>query len=201
MLAKEFPEADANESHQNLDFKLANLTLPRHISHHLIDMGSNGAKPKILLLGNIDQCVLEKQILFPDGLLLIRYLNSAKKSWDALSELGELVEPTAKNRTEFIQECRDGKLDGVVAAYRTFTSVDITGLIDEELVNALPSSLKYLAHCGKRPPKYSENNIIRQLRYANTDGDICRSWLRPDRCSRMQCSEPATTHLQCPHCS
>lgn len=68
---KEFPEAEANESHQNLGFKLANPTLPRHISHHLINMGSNGAKPKILLLGKIDQCVLKKQILFADGLLLI----------------------------------------------------------------------------------------------------------------------------------
>jgi D-3-phosphoglycerate dehydrogenase len=62
--------------------------------------------------------------------------------------LGELVQPTAKNRAEFIQECRDGKLDGVVAAYRTFASAKITGLIDEELVNVLPKSLKYLSHCG-----------------------------------------------------
>jgi D-3-phosphoglycerate dehydrogenase len=75
-------------------------------------------------------------------------LNSAQKSWEALSELGELVKPTATNRADFIQECRDGKLDGVVAAYRTFFSVGITGQVDEELVNALPSSLKYIASCG-----------------------------------------------------
>lgn len=35
-----------------------------------------------------------------------------------------------------------------MAAYRTFCSFAITGLFDEELVNALPSSLEYLAHCG-----------------------------------------------------
>lgn len=58
------------------------------------------------------------------------------------------MKPAATNRAEFIQECRDGKLDGVVAAYRTFGSVEITGLIDEELVGVLPKSLKYLAHCG-----------------------------------------------------
>lgn len=57
--------------------------------------------------------------------------------------------PAATNRAEFLEECRSGKLDGVVAAYRTFDSVTITGFIDEELVNALPSSFTYLAHCGK----------------------------------------------------
>lgn len=55
---------------------------------------------------------------------------------------------SASNRAEFIRECRDGKLDGVVAAYRTFGSVVQTGMVDEELVNALPRSLRFLAHCG-----------------------------------------------------
>lgn len=73
---------------------------------------------------------------------------SAHESWNALSDLGELIRPTATNRTDFLQECRDGKLDGVVAALRTFFSVSITGLVDEEIVNALPRSMKYLAHCG-----------------------------------------------------
>ena len=73
--------------------------------------------------------------------------DSAHKQWNSLSDLGELVEPQATNREDFIKECKDGKLDGVVAAYRTFNSVSITGMIDEELVNALPKSMKYLAHC------------------------------------------------------
>ncbi|KAJ5899060.1 D-isomer specific 2-hydroxyacid dehydrogenase [Penicillium taxi] len=85
------------------------------------------SQPKILLLGNITH---------------------AKEKWNALSEVGQLVEHNATNREEFLQVCRDGKLDGVVAIYRTFTSASITGLVDEELVNALPSSLKYIAHCG-----------------------------------------------------
>lgn len=74
--------------------------------------------------------------------------NSAHKAWSALGELAEIVRSAATTRAEFIQECRDGKLDGVVAAYRTFPSFTITGLLDEELVNELPSSLEYLAHCG-----------------------------------------------------
>ncbi|OGE48230.1 hypothetical protein PENARI_c031G09240 [Penicillium arizonense] len=89
-------------------------------------MGSTSAKPKVLLLGSISH---------------------ASTAWSALGELAELIEPTATNRAEFIQECKDGKLDGVVAIYRTF-STSITGLVDEELVNIMPSSLKYIAHCG-----------------------------------------------------
>lgn len=73
---------------------------------------------------------------------------SARKTWQSLSELGDLVETKATNRAEFLKECREGKLDGVVAAYRTFFSVQTTGLFDKELVDALPKSLKYLAHCG-----------------------------------------------------
>ncbi|BAE58138.1 glyoxylate/hydroxypyruvate reductase [Aspergillus flavus] len=90
-------------------------------------MALSNTKPKVLLLGKIIH---------------------AHTTWQSLSDIAELVEPTATNRAEFIQECKDGKLDGVVAAYRTFDSVSITGLVDEEVVNALPSSLKYLAHCG-----------------------------------------------------
>jgi glyoxylate reductase len=73
---------------------------------------------------------------------------SAQDAWQALSSLGELVSPASTNRTDFIQECRSGKLDGVVAAYRTFQSDSITGLWDTELVNALPKSWRFLAHCG-----------------------------------------------------
>lgn len=103
------------------------LYLSRPFQHHSIRMVSTETRPKILLLGKI---------------------HHAQKTWEALSELGELVQPAATNRAEFIQECQDGKLDGVVAAYRTFASAKITGLVDEELVNALPKSLKFLAHCG-----------------------------------------------------
>ncbi|KAM0122990.1 glyoxylate reductase [Aspergillus fumigatus] len=90
-------------------------------------MGSTGTKPKVLLLGSIVH---------------------AHKTWQSLSEIAELITPTATNRAEFLQECRSGKLDGVVAAYRTFDSITITGFIDEELVNALPRSVSFLAHCG-----------------------------------------------------
>jgi glyoxylate reductase len=66
-----------------------------------------------------------------------------------LSDVGELIKPQSTNRKDFIEECKSGKLDGVVVAYRTFGSISITGLIDEELVNALPKSWRYLAHNGQ----------------------------------------------------
>lgn len=85
------------------------------------------SKPKVLLLGLIDH---------------------AKKTYEALSDVAELVESKSDNRAAFIGECKSGKLDGVVAVYRTFVSVSITGLWDEELIAALPKSLTFLAHNG-----------------------------------------------------
>jgi glyoxylate reductase len=76
-------------------------------------------------------------------------VSSAHKQWQSLSEVGDLIEPKAKSREEFIKECQDGGLDGVVAAYRTFISVSITGFFDEELCNVLPKSWKYLGSCGE----------------------------------------------------
>ncbi|KAB8339140.1 hypothetical protein FH972_022076 [Carpinus fangiana] len=84
-------------------------------------------KPKVLLLGNIDH---------------------AQLTWDALSEVAELTTSSAKDRAAFLAEAKAGKLDGVVAAYRTFPSVAQTGLWDAELVDALPKSFKFIAHNG-----------------------------------------------------
>ncbi|QDS74527.1 hypothetical protein FKW77_007503 [Venturia effusa] len=80
--------------------------------------------------------------------LLLGEITHAKKTWDSLSEVGELVTPTSRSRPEFIEECKNGKLDGVVVIYRTFGSVDITGNFDEELVSVLPESLKFICHNG-----------------------------------------------------
>lgn len=59
-----------------------------------------------------------------------------------------MIEPKARSREEFIKECKSGAFNKVVAAYRTFQSVAITGLVDEELVALLPKSLKFIAHNG-----------------------------------------------------
>jgi hypothetical protein len=75
--------------------------------------------------------------------------DSANDSWKALSSLAELVEPKTRDRAGFIEECRNGELDGVIAIYRTFESVAITGRFDDELVGSLPASVKFICHNGK----------------------------------------------------
>nr|XP_036579011.1 glyoxylate reductase [Colletotrichum truncatum]KAF6786442.1 glyoxylate reductase [Colletotrichum truncatum] len=84
-------------------------------------------KPKVLQLGNIQH---------------------AHDAWSAISDVADVVKPKATNRAEFLEECKSGALDGVVAIYRTFSSAKVTGLVDSELVAALPSSLRFICHNG-----------------------------------------------------
>ena len=73
----------------------------------------------------------------------------AKDAWSSLASLGELLTPTSTTRHDFLAECRNGRFDGVKAAYRTFGSVSITGRIEGEVVEALANAgLKFLAHNG-----------------------------------------------------
>lgn len=85
------------------------------------------SRPKILLLGDVEH---------------------ANDIWDALAAHGDLIKPKSTNRADFIQECRSGSLDGVVAGYRTFPSYAITGRFDAELCAALPKSWRFLASLG-----------------------------------------------------
>ncbi|KAF2796240.1 glyoxylate reductase [Melanomma pulvis-pyrius CBS 109.77] len=80
--------------------------------------------------------------------LLLGEIEHAHESWNALSNLAELTNPRARTRAEFLQQCIDGKLDGVLAIYRTFASVDITGRFDEELVGVLPTTVRFICHNG-----------------------------------------------------
>ncbi|KAL7943891.1 D-isomer specific 2-hydroxyacid dehydrogenase [Trichoderma barbatum] len=85
-------------------------------------------KPKVLLLGKIDH---------------------ATAAWNALCEVAKLVTAQAKNRAEFIEDCRSGRLDGVVVICdRAPSSLITTGKYNEELIQALPKSLKFICHNG-----------------------------------------------------
>lgn len=118
-------------------------------------------KPRVLLLGEIEQYVCLFATLIGllclqkcrEGLLrsLIIFFAmscSAKEEWASLSSLADIVEPRSRSRAEFIEECKSGVFENVVVAFRTFASVDITGLVDEELVAVLPRSLKFITHNG-----------------------------------------------------
>jgi hypothetical protein len=78
-------------------------------------------------------------------------LSSAHDAWNEISKLADVVKPASKDRQSFIEECRSGALDGVVLAYRTFESVELTGRFDKELVEALPDSLRFVCHNGMLP--------------------------------------------------
>ncbi|KAH9238101.1 hypothetical protein K456DRAFT_1828448 [Colletotrichum gloeosporioides 23] len=84
-------------------------------------------KPKVLQLGKIEH---------------------AHESWSSLGAVAEIITPKSTSRPEFLQECASGALDGVVAIYRTFSSVKITGKIDAELVATLPPSVRFICHNG-----------------------------------------------------
>lgn len=74
---------------------------------------------------------------------------SAQPQWEALHDLGDLIRATSNNRDDFIRECKEGRLDEVVAAYRTAESIETTGLFDQELINVVPKSWVFLASCGE----------------------------------------------------
>ncbi|CAK7264245.1 hypothetical protein SEPCBS119000_000890 [Sporothrix epigloea] len=71
----------------------------------------------------------------------------AHDAWASVGEIADIVVPKATNRADFLDECRSGALDGVLAAYRTFC-LDVTGRIDKELIAVLPSSLRFICHTG-----------------------------------------------------
>lgn len=76
-------------------------------------------------------------------------VTSAHHSWSSLGEIADLIEPESQNRSDFLEEARSGALDGVLVVYRTFASVSITGNFDEEIIEAMPASLKFVCHNGK----------------------------------------------------
>ncbi|KAI8725500.1 hypothetical protein NCS52_00121200 [Fusarium sp. LHS14.1] len=84
----------------------------------------------------------------PSKVLLLGEIVHALESWRGLTSLAEIIGPGVENRTEFIEKCRQGGFDGVVVLHRMYHSVAVTGLIDEELVQALPDSVKFICHTG-----------------------------------------------------
>ncbi|KAJ5744492.1 hypothetical protein N7533_009362 [Penicillium manginii] len=80
--------------------------------------------------------------------LLIGEITHARKEWESLSSLLTLKEFPTGTREEFIQNCKAGQYDDVVAIYRSNTSNKYTGPFDAELLAVLPQSLRYICHNG-----------------------------------------------------
>ncbi|KAG6154543.1 hypothetical protein E4U37_001950 [Claviceps purpurea] len=81
-------------------------------------------------------------------LLVLGAIEHAHEAWSRVAQIADVLTPKAKNREDFIAEAQSGAFDGVVVAYRTFESFAVTGKVNNELLDALPSSLKFLCHNG-----------------------------------------------------
>jgi glyoxylate reductase len=58
----------------------------------------------------------------------------------------EVLQPEGESREAFIQECKLGRFNGVVALYRA--AITVAGKFDAEMVAALPASLKFICYTG-----------------------------------------------------
>ncbi|EOD49427.1 putative hydroxyisocaproate protein [Neofusicoccum parvum UCRNP2] len=80
--------------------------------------------------------------------LLIGDITHARKEWEGCSSFVGLQEFPTGTREEFLANLKSAKYDNVVVIYRSNDSTKYTGPFDKELVQALPSSLKYICHNG-----------------------------------------------------
>ncbi|KAF2098060.1 putative hydroxyisocaproate dehydrogenase [Rhizodiscina lignyota] len=80
--------------------------------------------------------------------LLIGDITHARPEWESLSSILTLKEFPSGGRDKFLDNCKSGLYDDVVAIYRSNASTAHTGLFNEELISALPKSLKYICHNG-----------------------------------------------------
>lgn len=82
--------------------------------------------------------------------LLIGQLSHARKEWEEVAQIASKLHeyPVGGSRDDFISKCKSGAFDGVFALYRSNDSNPITGNFNEELIAALPKSLKFICHNG-----------------------------------------------------
>lgn len=83
------------------------------------------------------------------ALLLIGDLVHARNEWRECGQFAsKLYEYPSGTRDEFLSKCRSGAFDGTYALYRSNDSNKYTGNFDDELLEALPKSLKFICHNG-----------------------------------------------------
>lgn len=81
--------------------------------------------------------------------LLIGDLVHTRKEWEECGQIAsKLHEYPNGSREDFISKCKSGAFDDVFALYRSNDSNKITGNFNDELLSALPTSLKFICHNG-----------------------------------------------------
>jgi len=81
--------------------------------------------------------------------LLIGGVTHTNKEWKECGQIAsKLYEYPDGSREDFISKCRNGDFKDVFALYRSNDSNKITGNFNEELLDALPKTLKFICHNG-----------------------------------------------------
>ncbi|OLL23887.1 putative 2-hydroxyacid dehydrogenase UNK4.10 [Neolecta irregularis DAH-3] len=80
-------------------------------------------------------------------ILLVEEFYFAKKEWDDLACIADILVCDSPNRESFIQDCAS-KYNNITCIYSSWRSAEITGVIDEELISKMPRSLRFIAHNG-----------------------------------------------------
>ncbi|KAG7091028.1 hypothetical protein E1B28_010089 [Marasmius oreades] len=91
-----------------------------------------------------------------------------------LGDIAEVITYESSDRDTFVKELEPGgKYEGIVGIYRDNTSAQNIGIFDKELVNVLPSSLKWIAHNGAG---YDQIDVLackaRGIFVSNTPGAV-----------------------------
>ncbi|KAL1604950.1 hypothetical protein SLS60_004491 [Paraconiothyrium brasiliense] len=81
--------------------------------------------------------------------LLIGALTHTRKEWEQIRSIAsKIYEYPSGTREEFISKCKSGAFDGIYALYRSNDSNKFTGNFNDELLDVLPKSLKFICHNG-----------------------------------------------------
>ncbi|KAL8729740.1 MAG: hypothetical protein Q9166_004569 [cf. Caloplaca sp. 2 TL-2023] len=87
--------------------------------------------------------------------------------------VAELRQLKDGNREQFLDECQSGAYDGILAISRTYDSVELTGRFDQELINLLPQTLKFISHNGAGYDQIdAEACAKRGISVSNTPGAV-----------------------------
>lgn len=93
---------------------------------------------------------------------------------DLLGNIAEVVRVDSQSREEFFAELSgNGKFTNTVGIYRHNSSADRIGIFDKELIDRLPSSVKWIAHNGAG---YDQIDVFaakdKGIRVSNTPGAV-----------------------------
>ncbi|KAL8770225.1 MAG: hypothetical protein Q9209_004067 [Squamulea sp. 1 TL-2023] len=105
--------------------------------------------------------------------LLLGEILYAEKEWDDLGEIAELRQLKDGHRGQFLEDCQSGVYDGLLAIARTYDSVKLTGRFDQELIDFLPQTLKFISHNGAGYDQIdAEACANRGISVSNTPGAV-----------------------------